>query len=475
MNEHDRHQALSFVTSIGDEPHDGLADLSAKLGGDGPLADFWWREHPVSIISDPPASHWPVIAVQGQQATIPCNDGSGLMVPLSAIDDFLRENLPSKSLSAAEFALLLDLCSGLTLDESASASGVAVATRRKQLKSVFRKFGTGGQAETISLMGRMLARFAADLERVMATGANAWDSYARFLPKAARFGTILQGGVPVRYLDLGPVDGRPVIMLHSMLFPHLDASDVALFDELGWRTLWPVRPGCLTTTRHASQGWDAHCKQAVEGIRAVHDLAGGAPAPVVALVSSAAYAVAYAESAPERVARIDFLATCFSAGRHRLSNLYPLDGVLRLLRQNGPVAVAAIQHLASSLSKRDQFEASARRVFGDCAMDLAVLDQDFATPERAERFRYAVQHSVDTMRMDYMSQIHFSWRRAAALSTLLQFWHGSDDGVHNLADLKALSATVTPEPPRVFSGVGHHAQGEPLHRMLREVAKTYPN
>ena len=475
MIDNNHSQALSFVAQLAEEPHDGLTDLSAKLGSSGQNADFWWREYPVVFVSDPPKSHWPILAVQGSTVTISKDDKKAISVPKDAIRTFMREKVDNKALSEAEFSLMIDLCAGLSIGDSARAADLAVETRRKQLKSAFRKLQTGGQAESISLIARLLNEFSAELTASFSIDSTGWDSYTQFLPKGVRYGTIQHAKNPVRYLDIGPPDGRPVLVLHPMLFPHLDDVDVALFHELGWRTLWPVRPGCLEGPRHAQQGWHAHCRQAVEGIRAVHDMAGGAPAPIIALVSSAAYAAAYSEDAKDRVSRIDFIATCFSAGRHRLSNLYPLDGVLRLLHQNSRVALATIQHLAASLSKRERFEAAARLIFGDCAPDVAQLELDFGTQFRAERFRHAVSHSIDTMRLDYMSQIHFSWRRAAALPMRKQFWHGSDDGVHNFNHLVALSETVTPLPPRIFSGVGHHVQGHPLHKLLREVAKTYPN
>lgn len=77
----------------------------------------------------------------------------------------------------------------------------------------------------------------------------------------------------MRYLEIGPVTGQPVIILRPMVFPYIDDKDVALFDTLGWRILWPIRAGCLSHERTVSRDWTLHCARAAAEIQVVRKVA----------------------------------------------------------------------------------------------------------------------------------------------------------------------------------------------------------
>ena len=388
-----------------------------------------------------------------------------------ALPNLVLERL-GVSLTDAETALLFDLSSGLSLEDSAQAAGTAVSTRRKQLQHIFRKLRVGGQVELVSLSGRLLQGLVSEADAIHGQNASTWEPYTAHLPDGVRYGVVGgRDGQSVRYLEAGPHDGQPVLILHPMVFPYLGDEDVALFEELGWRALWPMRPGCLGFAAHHSKGWDAHCKASVDAIAAVHQLAGGGPMPVISLVSGGAYAVRFAQAYPGSVSRIDFVSTCFSAGKNKSRDAYFGDALLRRFRQNGRMAAAAVQHLGGILARNQSHpQKVARKVFGDCKIGQALLDEDFATPEREARFALATLHSMDSMRQDYLAQIHFSWREAAALALPKVFWHGAQDRVHDVDDLKMLAQSVTGTASSVLPEMVHLTQGAPLRDVLRLIA-----
>ncbi|MEL6690190.1 MAG: alpha/beta hydrolase [Pseudomonadota bacterium] len=468
----DRDEAVGFIISAVDEDHDGLVSFSEKIQGLDSTPAFWLRDYPVYVrpLGDAALHPWPILPSARSLMALPGRTAV-FELPRKALADTFQASVGA-SLTEAEAALLFDLASGKSLEESAQEAGTAVSTRRKQLQHVFRKLDVGGQVELVSLTGRLLNQLVSAADDLNTQSASTWEPYADHLPEGARYGVIGgSDGQTVRYLELGPHDGTPVLVLHPMVFPHLSEADVALFHELGWRTLWPLRPGCLGFAAHHSKGWDAHCKASVEAIAALHRLAGGGAMPVISLVSGGAYAVRFAEAYPGSVSRIDFVSTCFSAGKNKSRDVYFGDAFLRSVRQNGRMAVAAVQHLGGILSRGEsQRQKIARKVFGDCRVDQHLLDEEFSTPKRQERFSLASLHSMDSMRHDYLAQVHFSWREAAALPVPKVFWHGAQDRVHNVDDLKQLAQSVTGTASRVLPDMGHLTQGAPLRDVFRQIA-----
>ncbi|MEL7301589.1 MAG: alpha/beta hydrolase [Pseudomonadota bacterium] len=475
MSEMDRDEAVGFLTAAVDESHDSLVRFTDKLAHMGEAPAFWLRDFPVHVrAKGANRCAWPILARRTYWMTI-SGRAADYELPRRALAE-ATVTLAGTPLTPAEATLFEDLAAGFSLEDSAQEAGVAVTTRRKQVQRVFRKLGVSSQVELVALASRWLHDLAGEIGDLHQSASKGWEPYARFLPEGARHGVLCSTGeTATRYLDVGPVGGKPVMVLHPMVFPNIGLEEVALCHDLGWRALWPIRPGCLSTATHTSTGWEAHCREVVSGMAALHEMIGGGPIPLMSLVSGGAYATAYAETYPERVSRIDLVSTCFSGGKSSSRDIYFGEAFLRSVRQNGRMAFAAVQHLAGSLARhRDYREKTARRVFGDCEIDQALLDEDFGTPERDDRFTFATLHSMDSMRYDYMAQIKFSWRRAAALPIPKVFWHGAEDRVHNADDLKRLAQTVMGAPARILPGTGHLTQGAPLRDIFRRIAADIP-
>lgn len=469
-------EALSAISSAVDETHDGLAQFTEKLKAVDDIPAFWWGDHPVWVspvvnnLLDP----WPLKYVDENRVSV---ENSESEVTLTFSRNALREfsdTLLKTVMTEAEFTLFSDLATGLSLEESALRAGVATSTRRKQLQACFRKLNVVSQAELVSLANRVIDRLSTTLGALLGPADNEWTSYARYFPVGVRCG-VLEGVSrrAVRYLEIGPISGRPVFILHPMMFPNIEKADVELFHELGWRTIWPIRDGCLSSRNLAGIDWDRHCEQTVADIHTLQHMCADVPVPIIALVSSGAYATKFAAAYPQCVERIDYVSTCFSAGKRKSRDVYFGDFLLRNLRQNGRMAVVAIQHIAGVVFGRNQLESTLRRVFKGSAVDQAVLDEEFATPARSERAKYAVRSSIDSMRYDYLSQLSFSWSSASKLETAKQFWHGAQDRVHNLDDLSKLSQKVTGRKAKIIPELGHLTQGAPLRETFHQIAMEY--
>lgn len=476
-------EAIAGLSGLIDASHDELADFTRDLQRYADAPDFWSGEIPVWI--GPPVefearSFWPLVTRRGGMVDLSSSRDRRLFrVYERDLFKAIKENTGSE-MSPSELRLATDFAHGLSLSASAESGGVATSTRRKQLQNLFRKLGANSQVELVALIIRAIEQFIADLSAdsglfsPFSPGANTNVSgYQQYLPEGARYGVIGgPEGRQVRYLDIGPSNGRPVLILHSMVFPNIDPEDVALFHRLGWRTYWPIRPGCLERTTHRRLNWQLHCNNVVEDMRLLTEAVTDKPIPILSLVSAAAYAVSFSETHPHRVLRLDFVATCFSSGKKGPEN-YFFDRMTHKLAQNGRIATIAIAHLARSMGKKKQLELTTRRVFGDSGVDQRQLDEEFGTEKRRERYEVASLGSLDSMRLDYFSQIHFSWDRARHLPHPISFWHGSEDRVNNFAQVTRLSRTVAKKDPYPVLGLGHLTQGTPMRAAYQAIAKDF--
>ncbi len=469
-------EAMAVIASAVEETHDGLAQFTEKLKVIDEVPAFWWEDHPVWI-SKSPRQHlnaWPLKFAEDDRILICSPEGERqYSLQIAALKDYATRSF-DKAMTASEFALFLDLATGLSVEESAASANVAISTRRKQLQMTFRKLDVVGQVELVSLANQLISRFSTELTKAVVNDETQWGGYVHHLPTGARCG-VVEGPDhdPVRYLEIGPVTGRPVIILHPMVFPHLDEHDVRLFDELGWRTLWPIRPGCLSVHGTTSKDWAVHCDRSASDIYIMQRICAGSPTPIIAMVSSGAYATEFAEKHPDCVQQIDFVSTCFSSGKGKTRDVYFGDFLLRGLRQNGRLTTVAIQHLAAVVFNKDQLETTLRRIFKGSRVDQDLLGLDFGSPSRRDRIKFAVRNSVESMRLDYLSQLHFCWSRTRKLGMPLQFWHGAQDKVHNLDDLTPFSQKISGKPPKVIAEMGHLTQGTPMRQAFRQIADTY--
>jgi hypothetical protein len=76
-------------------------------------------------------------------------------------------------------------------------------------------------------------------------------------------------GAPVRVVDAGPRDGRPVIILHPQIFPLIGPADAAPLFRHQIRALWPIRQGALVPDGSAQGSSQSLADQIASTQRAV--------------------------------------------------------------------------------------------------------------------------------------------------------------------------------------------------------------
>nr|WP_234820884.1 hypothetical protein [Sinorhizobium medicae] len=161
----------------------------------------------------------------------------------SALFDAVGKLASDEPLFASERRLLKQLICGFNLAAAAALDGVSHETKRSQFKSLARKLGGGSQAEIAS---RALSRVFLEIASVSRPGVphdDYFDDLLReFAPGARTLRLRCRSGKSHRFVDVGPVDGRPAVMLHPMILPDLREGDIEALKTLSTRLIITLAP-----------------------------------------------------------------------------------------------------------------------------------------------------------------------------------------------------------------------------------------
>lgn len=375
--------------------------------------------------------------------------------------------LVDSELSPKEVRLTAQLLIGLSLQEAAKTDGVSVETKRSQIKSITSKLNVERQIDVVRILLPELLLLT-DVSTWDSEGQRLFNQYAnRFLPESVRCNRIVdKTGKAVRIVDYGPQRGKPVLILHSMIFPDITNEDVEFAFKNNLRLIWPIRPGILESTPNPKSV--AHYSQeTIEGINLAWENMCGEPVHVVAMVSSAWHATAFATSHPQRVSGITFAATCFSAGKYENNLVYFGSSVMELCSRNVWLMTKTVDFIQKSVEDVSTFEKTIKRVFAHSIPDCAVLEREFGAPFYGERIKLAMVGSPESVKHDYFNQIHFSWSSIGDLGIPVKFIHGSQDSVHKISDLKRLIKNIGKTSLSVMEDTGHIMQYKHFHELLR--------
>lgn len=187
----------------------------------------------------------------------------------SSLRDLFVETFEEK-ISGTELDLLKSILSGMTLREISDRDGVAYETRRNQLKSLQSKSRTHKQADLLVRFSSLVSLRAKDLKFAGSVTPDtlrshltaSWAGPFRVYPWSG------DAGNQLLVCELGPLEGRPILMLHSGFHPVFPLpSDAQHLVERGLRLIIPYRPGFFGSPvpEHSSKtALDAHLANLTE-------------------------------------------------------------------------------------------------------------------------------------------------------------------------------------------------------------------
>lgn len=258
-------------------------------------------------------------------------------------------------------------------------------------------------------------------------------------------------GLRVHYVEMGPEEGQPVVLIHGAS-GNLNDMTFDLAPRLAgrFRVVSIDRPGLGYTQRPARDGWDPMVQARL--LRGAADALGLSRPVVVGHSWGAAVAVGWALSAPEGVAGVVSVSGATMPWGDG-------DGALTPVITSQAAAAVGVGILRLS-TLRDQGRGAARRIFRPQPLPDGYLEH--LQPElilRTESFRANVE---DIQRLDgalaRMAARHGDLRLPVAVL------HGAADKITGAAlHAEAFASRLPDSRVELFEGVGHmlhHARPE---------------
>lgn len=381
---------------------------------------------------------------------------------------------PPASLTASEQRICFQTVAGLSLREAASVDNVSVETKRSQMKSLCRKMQCSGQADILRKVLGQMVHFLSISEAEAAHARLAEQFVTNHLSKHVSL-TIkrLPNGRIMRMLECGPIGGRPVIMIHGMMFAQFIKGLSGKLEELNLRLIVPLRHGHLEAQTMSSLYEDDYVIS-----KSIEDLAlfliefGPSPAVVLGNSMGAPIAANFANKHPKLVSQLILLSANLAEGipadSHMLDRFY--TGLNHLVTRPGLFRLVAWQ-----FRKYYVDEKTVRKVFGKLfgrsTDDIDVLEGKYTGASAYPMFIEHYKTSIKGIAEDF-SFVMQNWKREfCRLRVNTTYIHGADDPVVALDEFQD-SALQNPNAKILsIEGAGHFMALSHANQVWTEIHK----
>lgn len=397
------------------------------------------------------------------QTTLESPNGSLLVTPLSRFYELVNRQFSKNPLTRAEKNTLLQIVCGYSLKDAAQTDGISYETKRVQAKSILKKSSMKRQVEVSNYF---LAQLLMDsnLQNRIDSTFNTHQSFAHYvesyLPESVRPHTILgqfsdpsqrakmkQDSTPKlrscyhRYLEMGPSDGTPYLMLHGQILPYLSPAIIHLLNSLNMRLIWPLRNGTLGPA-DTKLGFQQHVQHTASSIELAREMFCDQFAGIVAIGCSAHYSIAYAEQFPDATEDYFFIGTNSNQAR----KLVPANTAdIETTSQNSYDALRTNYFLSMTCNPiidRSHLRKLLLDAYSSSPADINAIHNEFLDPKRTEALMY--QFSCSAQSIDYDCSFHATpeWMLAKAIKNRIHIIQGEADGIHDITRVKQLANSV---------------------------------
>lgn len=371
------------------------------------------------------------------------------------------------------------------IQRSEDAVGKAVAKIKEEL----------GLPKQIDLGVNLATKLQARLQGIATLAASEmWPElreYRRlFLPETA-YVQILphpRGGPSIPKISVGPSQGEPIVVLHAMALPHIGTLEEELLRELNLRLIFPLRNGALANNAPYMSEQE-HLEHALTGISEVAKELSGRRFHLAALVTSSPIAVEFALRNPNLISGLSLIGACFVEGRPTKDARGLSDALIEVLQAGVMRWPAASRIAMEEMLSPNKFDAFISRHYRDCPSDLAVVEKEQTLALRRQRkingtkgesedtstynrLRFALANSLISVRHDFLHQKDDHWNDAARLDAPLHFYHGTDDQIHPVQSIIALSKSLRHASFHPIEKGGQLLYFEHFQPILRGIANS---
>lgn len=382
----------------------------------------------------------------------------GLSVSARLLADTLALFNRDARLTMAECRVAFQIVAGLSPQQAAAEDDVSVETKRAQLKAVCQKLDCRGQSD---LVRRTLSQLVYLNEICGAEDfqARATEAFiAKYLARDARLTTQrLQNGRVIRYLECGAKTGRPVVLIHGMMWPIILAGSRRPLSEAGLRLIMPIRRGYL----QPGPALDLNQEEDLATL-SMHDIAGlvaenlDAPAVILGNSLGAVLAAGFAGSYPHLVSRLVLLS--INLAQTQSSEATPAGqyyASLNRLRDRADLFRRTVFQYRKYYAEMTTCQDILNKMFHKSDRDVGVLSGKYGQPPVYSMFSELFQLSAPGIAEDYAYVMRNGTHNFAKLRRPTTFLHGTDDPLTTIDEIAAAISPGAPASIASVDGGGH--------------------
>ncbi len=366
--------------------------------------------------------------------TVPAKDTPRDLLIVIAVtealfDQILQHFNVGRHLTNAERRIAFQLLAGFSLRDAATRDGVGLETKRAQIKSLSAKMQCGGQTDLVRLiLGQMYLLLTATQSDAWFTG-DTERFVARYLNQDVRLSVRrLSGGRLIRILECGPPDGRPVYLVHGMMFPTILFGSGPHLASAGIRLIIPIRRGYLEKLVLGRTENGDLMEESWKDLYQLLQMDGRGPVPLLAQSYGAVIGLRFAARFPRAVSSLMALST-------NLARPDPSDveyagkfyGSLRRLSRNRAYAQMITLQFADHYADREGCRTVLRRLFAGSSADREVLDGFQGKPATYDWFGDLHASSLAGVAEDFRFTMDDWDDEVGRLKCDFTFLHGTSD------------------------------------------------
>lgn len=362
-------------------------------------------------------------------------------------------------LTGAERRVVFQLVSGLSLTEAAAFDDVSIETKRAQSKKAIAKLDCKGQSGLVRLvLGQMIhVLYLCEAETSRSEiaerfTADVFGDGVRLSVQRLRSGRLL------RYWEMGPESGKPVLLIHGYMFPFLLLNAAAELERLNLRLVAPIRAGYLDDQRNAvAYQDDLLIEQTIEDIIHFVRLKWDGPAPVIGHALGGYYAMLTAKRVEGLFSNIAIVSINLLKGgktsKTPVSDF--IDGLIRVAGHKGLNEVITRQFHKTVFSSERSTKFVLRRLFKGTPPDLDALNGAIGSGPAFKWYQQLHAHSAIGIASDFSLADYIDRGEEGQLSSPVTFVHGALDPVSSLAEVQEYAKKVARQPVKSVDGAGH--------------------
>lgn len=306
-------------------------------------------------------------------------NGRLMLLGLQLIESVVGEIYPQVRLTRSELRTLIQLMLGNTLQEAAALDSVGYETKRSQLKAVFSKTGTSRQTEiTAVLLSHILVNFGSETYREKTNDTNeVFYHYIRnCLPEATRHHILVnESGAQTRFIDVGPIDGTPLIFLHHLGILYFTPDEVQMLEDRNMRFIYPLRNGALSV-KDEPLLLGQHMEHALEGIRMTQQMFCGERATLVCPLSSCFYGLEYVRAHSNAIKDIVFIGAAYKEGEQKTAASAFRNYFFGIALKNTWLLEQLLRYLGQQTKQMDAIKNLFEKAYSDSPEDMKMLERN---------------------------------------------------------------------------------------------------